>query len=410
LVQLLSFKNNRRVDMNRLTVSAAVVMVAGSMLLAEDAPANLKLKIDRVSLFKNGLGYVSADGVIPEKSTTLRIGQMPVPSYGTFWIGYSDDVKLKSMVTSMETVEETSKVQNVGSFLQMNPGKKVYLRIGSGEKDIVEGVLIDTKDDGSPREMPSPYFMGAMRQSDPYGRNYYGNYYIPQPEDRSGLVMVKTERGIVAVNASSVTYASLESGDNTITSSIKVKRPSIRLELEKPAKGEKIGVSYLARGITWAPGYRIDLSDPKTAKFSASATVINELADLDKVKLELVTGFPNIKFGELISPTAMSQNLADFLNALAAGRSDGRNDRYGHMMQQQAMVMNTAGWDSPSAPMPSYSTAAEGTVSEDLFLYPVKEFSLKRGETALLTLFTAEMPYKHIYTWKVSDFVDKEDR
>jgi len=60
--------------------------------------------------------------------------------------------------------------------------------------------------------------------------------------------------------------------------------------------------------------------------------------------------------------------------------------------------------------MPGYSTAASGVVSEDLFLYPVENFSLKRGETAWLPLFTAEMEYKHIYTWKIGDFLDPEER
>jgi len=183
------------------------------------------------------------------------------------------------------------------------------------------------------------------------------------------------------------------------------------MELDRAVRGEKVSVSYLARGVTWAPAYLIDLSDAKTARFSAHALIVNELADFKNVNLELVTGFPNIKFGEVPSPVAMSQSLADFLNALTGGRTEVAR-RQGHMVTQQALPGNVPLWEDASGapPMPSYSTAAEGLVFEDLFLYPLKDFTLMKGETACAPLFTAEIPYRHIYTWKIGDPLDKDDR
>ena len=104
----------------------------------------------------------------------------------------------------------------------------------------------------------------------------------------------------------------------------------------------------------------------------------------------------------------MSQSLADFLNSLSSGRTE--PGRGGRMMSQQAMLNEPVFDRFEGVPMPAYSTAAQGTVSEDLFLYPVKEFSLRRGETAYVPLFTAKMPYRHIYTWKIDDCLDMEDR
>ena len=182
------------------------------------------------------------------------------------------------------------------------------------------------------------------------------------------------------------------------------KRPAIRMELEKPAGGENVEVSYLARGITWVPSYRIDLSDEKTARFSAQAQIINELADIQDAHVDLVTGFPNIQFPELPNPVAMSQNLADFLRSLAAGRAEG--GERGYMMQQQALTFNNyAPYDN--APLPSYATSTNGQTAEDLFLYPLPRVSLKKGETATLPLFSAEMPYRHLYTWKIGDAVGR---
>ena len=78
-------------------------------------------------------------------------------------------------------------------------------------------------------------------------------------------------------------------------------------------------------------------------------------------------------------------------------------------MQQQALVYNSAAFydQAGGAPVAAYSTAREGATAEDLFLYPVERLTLKRGETAYLPLFTAEVPYEHIYTWKVDDYLDE---
>ncbi len=136
---------------------------------------------------------------------------------------------------------------------------------------------------------------------------------------------------------------------------------------------------------------------------------MNEMTDFKNVKLQLATGFPNIKFGDVLNPIAKSQNLADFLSALSG--SGGRRSGNQYMMQQ-AMVVNQAERyeEDASALVPGYSTAAEGLVAEDLFFYPVKNFTLMKNETAWIPLFTAEMPYKHIYTWKIKDFIDNDDR
>jgi len=388
-----------------VAVAGILVCVTGFSPAAEEQPPDVKLKIETLSLFKNGIGFIKSGAKLPEKANTVRFGQLPVPSYGTFWLGYSDRVKVRSLITSMETVEELSDVTNMDQFLQANAGRKVLIRTSSD--DDVEGVIMKTGDESNTKEPPSPYFMDIRRIQDPYGR--YDSFNPGTP----AFALVKTAKGTVALNSGSISRAELEGEKVNHVIKTSQKRPGIRLELEKPAGGEKVSVSYLARGVTWVPSYLVDLSDGKTAKLSAKAVIINELADFDKVKLELVTGFPNIKFGELLSPMAMSQNLADFLTSLAKGRTESaEGGRHGGMMMQQAFALssNVSGYDTENAPLPNYSTAAEGTLSEDLFLYPVKEFSLKKGETACIPLFTAEMPYKHIYTWKIADFLDKDER
>ena len=392
-----------------LIAACGVLCCANAVYAAGEEPENADLRIERVALFKNGLGFFTSSAALPGNASTVRLGQLPVPVFGTFWVGYSKVVALRNLVTTMEEFEERVPVQSLADLLQANAGAKATIRTGPGEEDVVTGVILQSGSEGTDWQPPTPYFMDARRPSDPYGR-------VPPPIGRGNVVLVKTDNGIIAINPGSVLRADFE-GENVVRyATARLKRPAIRMELERPAADERVSVSYLARGVAWLPSYLIDLSDPAMARLSAKALVINELADFAGVALELVTGFPNIKFGEILSPVAMSQDLADFLNTLAGGRrEEGRRDQY--MVAQQAYLSNVADsggyggvYSTPLPPAPSYSTAAEGVVSEDLFLYPVQDFTLKKGETACVPLFSAEMPYKHVYTWKIEDILDGDDQ
>jgi len=63
-----------------------------------------------------------------------------------------------------------------------------------------------------------------------------------------------------------------------------------------------------------------------------------------------------------------------------------------------------------SSIVPAYSTAVEGDVAEDLFFYPIKNLTLLKDQTAWIPLFTTDMSYKHIHTWNIEDFLNKEER
>jgi hypothetical protein len=388
-------------DMRHILLSNAISLVVAGATLSSAAAAgtNTVLKIERLALFKNGLGYATATATLPEKATSVRLGQLPVPSYGTFWVGYPKEVKVRSLTTAMETVDELFPVTGVDQLLRLNPGRKVLLHTSGGpgnEQVVIEGVVQPLPATPTATEPPSPYFMDVRRTPDrPY---YYG--YPPAPQN--GILLVKTEKGMVALAPGAVQRVEFAGAEPLCVTTNQQKRPAIQMELEKPAGGQRVAVSYLARGITWVPSYRIDLSDEKSAVFSAQAQIINELTDIEAADVDLVTGFPNIQFAELPNPVAMSQTLAEFLKSLAAGRAEG--GERGYMVQQQALANLSSGYDN--APLPTYSTAVTGQTAEDLFLYPLPKVSLKKGATATIPLFTTEMPYRHLYTWKIGDQLD----
>lgn len=386
-------------------IFALIVLLTGIGASADDV-SDVDVKIERVALFKNGLGYFISTATLPKGATNIRIGQLPVPSHGTFWVGYPEDVKISALFTSMEDVDETAPARSLVELLQCNPGRKVTVSTNLNDMPVIKGIIVEVAGEDKPTEPPSPYLMDVRR---PTSTQRY------QPYQATSLVVIRTESGNVALNAGSIIRADFEDDNITTSTSTILKRPSIRMKLEGAANGQKIGLSYLARGITWSPSYLIDISDSEKATLTAKAVVINENADLRKIHLDLVTGFPNIRFGDVNSPVAMSQDLAGFLRALTSGRSEPssrENFMVGNvMMTQGSLVHSDYAYSGPeSVPTPAYSAAQEGTVSEDLFLYPVENVTLQRGETACLPLFTAEVPYKHIYIWKIPDWLDENER
>ena len=382
-------------------VTGMICMAALAWAAESDSP----LVIRRVALFKNGLGYFVADTTLPGTSTVC-FGQIPVPSLGTFWLGYPSNTPVRALVTSMEDVTETNVARSMAEIMAANIGRKASLGVAGAATSMVEGVILDVPKDAVPRRMPSPYVMDTHM---PRG---YENYNYNPYGAGGQLAVVKTFNGVAVVNIGSITRLDLPGADVITTVATTTKRPSLRLELDRPAPGTKVTVSYLARGITWFPSYLIDLSHSTTARLSAKAVVVNEVADLANVQLELVTGFPNIQLADISSPLAMSQPLADFLSALTTGRSESRDRGYGYMVQQQGdYTRNATAYDRyTSSPQPAYSTAQEGRSAEDLFLYPAGSISLKRGETACIPLFTTELPYTHLYTWRIPDFINEDAR
>lgn len=203
-----------------------------------------KLKIEKLALFKNGLGFIISSGELPRDAQTVRIGQLPVPSLGTFWVGYPKEVKLQSLVTSMEELETEDPVESIGQLLMMNVGRRVLLH--TSDRDI-EGTILARPASTENREAPSPYFMTPRQSRDP-------NYPYSASASPGNLLLMKTDKGIVALNPGSILRAEFADSEPISTTRHKQKCPSIWMKLDKPAGGEKISVSYLARGVRWVPG------------------------------------------------------------------------------------------------------------------------------------------------------------
>jgi hypothetical protein len=213
---------------------------------------------------------------------------------------------------------------------------------------------------------------------------------------------------VVGLNAYSIARVKFPGDEVCGEYAVEIPGAELTVSLTTPKAGDWIGVSYLAKGITWAPSYLVDISDPKTARLSAKAEIINEAEDLANAHVDLITGFPHLQFADVLSPIGKKLDLYNFLQQLG-----GRRVEAGASVMTQAVMSNVAAWEragGPAGPMPEYGAGAQGVAVEDLFFYPLESITLKVGETGCYPLFTVSVPYQQIYQWTVPDYINASER
>jgi hypothetical protein len=399
------------IAMERLKKLAVVIVTIGLAILvhsrcdvakAESAQAEVRLK--RVSLFKNGLGFFVLEVTVPSDTDRFSIIPPGRACHGTFWVSHPSKMKLEAVAAEEIESQEFVDAVTITDILRANIGSSARLLCRGREKMVEGKITYVARDD---KDIESRAYGAAWG-------GYGGRYDMPSSE-RSGLMMVETDSGEVCIDPANIEKAEFIEGKAKKDVRSDIKSMQLKIKMGADTSGKKLTISYLARGITWAPSYIVDISDGDRARISAKAVVINEVCDLNDVTIQLVTGVPHLKFADVVSPVAWRQSLVSFLQSLAWAQSE--RGRLGGVMGQ--IVGGYGGYGggyggfigTGGAPvMPEYGVPKEGQAAEDLFLYPVKNVQLEKGESGYYPLFTESVPFKHIYLWEIPDYVDEEER
>lgn len=359
----------------------------------------METQVKRVALFKNGLGFFVREGKLPD-AQVVKIAPFAAPAHGTFWLSYPQQIVLQGLVARETTTSADVAVTNAADLLAANVGREVEVIVSwtASDKQPIKGKLLSV---AAPQEQPrqDPYAWGRAAGSDPYVRGYAPGR----------LALIQTAEGVVALDASAGQVTILGAAP-AITLAKKTKVWELEAQFKEAAPGVTVAASYLAKGITWAPSYIVDITDPKQARITAKAEVINEAEALKDVHLDLVTGFPNLAYADVVSPLAGKEDLAGFIAALVRRTSaQGRGGGYAGNASVNVQAARID-YGADQSDMPAYGAAAAGTTVEDLFLYPVEKVTLNKGEVGYFPLFSASVPYKQIYTWNIPDYVNEQDQ
>jgi hypothetical protein len=338
--------------MKREILTLGVALFAANSSWAQGA-----LPIKEVTVFKDGHAFVLAEGELPVKDGAATLDELPNPVLGTFWPFASGGAKLVSVTAGQRSVAGERPVANLSELLLFNLGKPALIR----ELD--------------------------------------GAAYSATPVQITGnLVLLQTGKGVKAIDLVRIREV-------TFTHDLKKMSPQMSLTPQltlalSGVTGEKatVGVMYLQKGLRWIPGYKIDLDGAGKAHVKMQATLVNELSDLKNTNMNLVVGVPSFAFKDTTDPIAIQQTIA----ALSPyfGPSGQTSNFFGNaqMLQSNDASLYMANRSTPNVPAPNNPEVTGSDQNEDLFVFSLKNVTLKKGERMVLPLAEFTLPYKNVYT------------
>ena len=115
---------------SKITVPLTLTVIFSSLLLCGVAD-NEKISTEpkRVSIFKNGLGYVERTGTLSKNVSSAELNQLPTPVHGTVWVSTdTKGVELLRILASSITSDSTERnVNNLEELLDANDGRVLEL-------------------------------------------------------------------------------------------------------------------------------------------------------------------------------------------------------------------------------------------------------------------------------------------
>ncbi len=366
-------------------IRALLLVVLATSTAAAEEPTVVESKIHSIGLFKNGFAVVRRDISIPS-SGRYSVLDVPVPVHGTFWIESTTRVDTRVTRRRVEVEER----RRPGADLQTAlAGRMVTITLHGDLSLGLRGRVVDfpTHEPGFDRNYAAP---------NPWGVPGHVNVGAAAP---SRFLVLDTAQGEVYLDRGQIKKLEVDRGGGKKT----VERPVLVFEAaDVPTGGATVRVSYLTKGVAWAPSYRLNLGE-KTMTIEQQATIRNELSDLHHVEVELISGFPSIQFGHVVSPMAATTNWTQFFGQISQ-RSQNATGLAGNVMSQAVAYNNAApGAFGGGGIVPS----VEGV---DAHYQSVGARSLNRGDSLVLSVAQERTTYERIVEWIVPDNRDENGR
>ena len=342
-----------------------------------------RMPVKDVTVFKDGHAYVVHEGAMPtDAAGNVALDLLPTPVLGTFW-PYSLDkgAKLDAVTAARHRVSVERTALTMRELIEANAGAEVVVTEGGKPPypATIVKLLSRTAEELDATEVPT------------------GADLLPV---KGNVLLLKTADGTKAVPIEHVTDVKFVGKYATKVSDVEV-RNLLTLKLDwagkPPAKSAEVGMAYVQKGIRWIPSYRVELGDDGQAVVKLQATLLNELADLKGVTVNLVVGVPSFYFKDTADPVGLGQVVAQLSPYFQTNASTQYALSNSMMTQvERGVVRNAPGG---AAPAPDLGPVVEGgTQSEDLFVYTVKNVTLARGQRMVLPVAQYSLAYKDVYT------------
>ncbi len=387
-----------------LLATAVLVAYATALQAADSAVASDRIK--SIGLFKNGLAYVTREIEITKSGESI-LADVPKPAHGSFWVESPKGVQVDVRVTERELPAAASAVRLAKTL----DGAAITAYFKVEDFPAVSGTIKRIEADKEKDTMQfGQNYQAATSRYGWYGSNNFRQNIQPATAPLRYLT-IETDKGPMMLEPSLLSHivAKAKDGSSAILSGSTLsaalnapkpkKKPAMIFQVKDlgDAKKIKLSVSYLTKGIAWAPSYRFDITNDKQLALVQKSVIKNELTDIKDAELFLITGFPSLEFSSVDSPLSVRTNWMQFFQQLSAAGNP--NNRSSHVMTQQAVMFNSI---RPSYSAPSLPTAPTGE-GPDLYYHSIGRRTLALGDSLTITLPSAEADYRRIVEWIVPD-------
>ncbi len=363
-----------------------VIFISIALFSAVATAEVLTEKINTIALFKNGSGYFLSSVDVPADTENFQITPEVSPVFGTFWVSWDKGVELQSLVAQEKDFDKPIEAVTVEELLKANIGAQIRINVDEG---YVSGKLVSFDEKKSP---PQP----VNREKSNL------------PPYRQKFITVESTAGTVVMNTSQIDRVHFIDGGISRDGTKTEKKVSLCGKFKEKNAETELFLSYLGKGITWAPSYSVDISEEGKAALTAKALIVNEAADIENAEILLITGYPQLAYSDILSPISLENTLNEFLKSLGKG-GDERPESSRRMLNtaKSLAAFDSAGYGGQAL---DYGAAAEGKQLEDMFFYPVEDVTLKKDQTGYYPLFSVETECEHIYEWQIDDNIDRHYR
>jgi len=326
-----------------------------------------------VAVFKNGLGFFMRQGEVQLRDGWCTAGKVPPAAFGTL------------------------------AIYAQNEGRAVDV-VGSGPGEIVE---FDGRD--------APVDLEAKRARLEASRQLKVQLsYRHKGRDRQAAgVLLSVGPEFVVLEDQANSFAVPIEGVTRMQVLEMPLRIHVTGDADAQAEAESLGMAYLRKGITWIPDYTLKVLDDETAELTLRGTLVNEAEDLIHTDVHLVVGVPHFVHTNYLAPIAVGQTIRTIGAAVAAQNVP--QAVTSQIMSRAAIVQNTAPTDVGSRVVETPADTGGGNLQQalgdlpqlggaaatDYTVYTKKDLTLRRGEKAIITLFTRKIRYTHIYHWNL---------
>lgn len=359
------------------------IILASIVVAQSPEPTSARLPIRELAAFKDGHVFVMHEGEVSvDAKGEAVLDDLPEAIMGTFWpVVSSEGKKLVSTTAGRRRVKVERTALGIRELIEANIGAEVMFidHLGSS----VFGQIADI-----PKRTPEEK---SRTEADPTG--------LELPETGQ-IVGIRTNSGLRYFDIAKITDLTFRSTPKPMIAQDEI-RPRLTIKVSGAAAGEKtrLGYTYVQLGLRWIPNYKLVIDGKGAAKIAMQATLVNDLADFEDATVHLVIGVPQFTMKGTIDPIALSATAAAVnaelrRSAEYRGRSQMLSNFGNNAIMNNPVQMTDTGFN-----FESYTeTDVVGEKQEDLYVFSLKNVTLKRGERMVVQVATFDCEYEDVYT------------